>query len=177
MKKIFEFLKDLIYDSMDYIMMLGIVIIVTAIIGWRLDLLFAKDFTSKNPIISKDRDPIVKEEPVTVKEPPTSVPINDPDEIESQEPMEELPTDNQEEIGKEVNEEKNEPAKIVSVNIPAGASSSSIGQILEDHKLISSKDAFIQSSEDMGLSTKLKSGTYSIPENSSMEEVLKIITK
>ena len=43
MNKITEKFKDILYDTFDYFVMIGIVLAVVAIIGWRLDVLFASD--------------------------------------------------------------------------------------------------------------------------------------
>ncbi|WP_041701560.1 hypothetical protein [Gottschalkia acidurici] len=43
MNKVVERVKDLFYDATDYILVLIIVVVVSGIIAWRLDLLFAKN--------------------------------------------------------------------------------------------------------------------------------------
>ena len=54
MKDFFEKLFDLLYDYIDNIIMLAIIIIVVAIIGWRLDLIFTDDGTSSLPPIEEE---------------------------------------------------------------------------------------------------------------------------
>lgn len=50
MRRILEGIKDLIYDSIDYIIMLCIIGLVVVVIGWRLDILFTDDLTD-NPVV------------------------------------------------------------------------------------------------------------------------------
>ena len=45
MKKFIEGMKDLLYDGIDYIMMIIVIVIVALVINWRLGGLFVKDTT------------------------------------------------------------------------------------------------------------------------------------
>ena len=59
MKNFLEGIKDMLYDSIDYIIMIGIIGIVVLVIGWRLDLLFAKDALDvppKNDVVIEDNE-------------------------------------------------------------------------------------------------------------------------
>lgn len=145
MKELFEKLKDLLYDSIDYIIMLGIIGVVVFIIGWRLDLLFAnevEDVTPTNNIVAEDD-------------------------------YEKKPG-NEEDIPP-IKEEEHE--EILTVSIPSGSTSNSIGTILESNGLISNKNDFIDKCEEMQLSNKLKAGNYDIESGSSLETILGILTK
>lgn len=163
MKNIYEKIKDLIYDSVDYIIMISIIVGVVFIIGWRLDILFAKDALDMPP----NGDKIVEiERPVEDPE--------DDEEVDQESEKEEDP----EETGE--NEEvvtAPKPAEPVKINIPAGSLPSKIGSILEENGLISNRADFIQKAVSLKLDTKLKSGTFTIPADSSIEEILDIITK
>ena len=53
MKSFFEKLKDILYDCVDYIIMILVIIVVILIINWRLGGLFAKDAIETPPKISE----------------------------------------------------------------------------------------------------------------------------
>lgn len=148
MKKFLDAIKDFLYDSVDYIIMIGIIGLVIFIIGWRLDLLFAKD-----------AEDIISNENITIK---IEQEKDSPDSIEDDGKEEENPI---------------EDNKIITVSIPAGSNSTNIADLLESNGLISSKSDFLDKSEEMNLSTKLKAGNFNIESGSSMEEILTILTK
>lgn len=146
MQKFLDAIKDFLYDSVDYIIMIAIIGLVIFIIGWRLDLLFAKDVGD-----------IIPNENITME--------NEEDEGESPNPIEEDPT------------KDNSNKTIITVSIPTGSNSSNIADLLESNGLISSKPDFLDKSEEMNLSTKLKAGNFKIESGSSMEDILNILTK
>lgn len=59
--------------------------------------------------------------------------------------------------------------------VPNGTPSSGIAKILKDNGLIEDTNIFIQASESLNLSVRLKSGTFQIPSDSSVEDMVKII--
>ena len=147
MKKFLDAIKDFLYDSVDYIIMIGIIGLVIFIIGWRLDLLFAKD---AEDIISNENITMSNEE----EESPDSI---EDDGKEEEDPIEEK--------------------TMITVSIPAGSNSTNIADLLASVGLIASKSDFLDKSEEMNLSTKLKAGNFNIESGSSMEEILTILTK
>ena len=184
MKSFLNWLRDSIYDSIDYIIMLVIIVSVVFIIGWRLDILFANDATDiphKNTIISdaddSPKNPTIEkpDESNNAKDPePTDVNPADPEDPlgDTEQPSNPVPeTPTVEDTPPVV-----EVASIV-ITIPPGSLPSKIGDILESNGLIASKKDFVSKSQELKLDTKLKSGTFKIPNNSSMEQVLNIITK
>ncbi len=63
------------------------------------------------------------------------------------------------------------------INVPSGSSSYDIANILESNKLISNKSDFIEKAEEMNLSNKLRAGDFELSSNSSLENILTILTK
>ena len=150
MKSFFEGVKDILYDCVDYIIMILVVIGVVLIINWRLGGLFAKDTIETPPKVSET---VTKDDPAnTNKNKPND--NNDPDKD---------------------NEESSDI--IVKIDIPPGSASSNIGEILVAKNLIKDKNDFIEKAIELKLDTKLKYGEFEIPKNSSLEEILKILTK
>ncbi len=174
MKNFFETIKDMLYDSIDYIIMIGIIGIVVFVIGWRLDLLFAKDALDvppKNDVILEDNKDNEPDSPIDIEEPNDQA-ANDKseDDIKDDESSETPPEDS--------NNSVNEPSdKIVKITIPAGSLPSKIGSILESNGLISSRTDFVQKAQELKLDTKLKSGDYEIKANSTLEEIIKLLSK
>lgn len=163
MKKILEKIKDIMYDSFDYVIMLVIVVVVVAIIGWRLDVLFTKDVDTGSSG--------VKIEGVHNED---NKPGDDEDDKEPK-----VPEAN--ETGTEVPPVVEAPPVVptgqkVKVTIPAGSLPGKIGSILADSGVISSSRDFIDKAVELKLDTKLKSGTFYIPQGSTNEEIIRIIT-
>ncbi|NMB27338.1 MAG: endolytic transglycosylase MltG [Tissierellia bacterium] len=149
MKSFFEKLKDILYDCVDYIIMILVIIVVILIINWRLGGLFAKDAIETPPKISE----------TVSKDNPTPTNENKPNDNNN------LDEDNEESLD-----------IMVKIDIPSGSASSKIGEILVSSDLIKDKNDFIEKAIELKLDTKLKYGEFEIPKNSSLEEILKILT-
>lgn len=182
MKKIIEGIKDFLYDSIDYIIMIGIVGIVAIIIGWRLDLLFAKEAAKlppKDNIIVENPRTDTRDDDIVSNEDDNNSDIENSDENideNTNENLDENSNDNNPIID-EGTEENIPESTVVKIVIPAGSLPSRIGSILEENNLISSRAEFVQKSQELKLDTKLKSGTFEINSNSSLEEIIRIIAK
>ncbi len=167
MKKFFDWLKDVVYDSIDYIIMFVIIISVVLVIGWRLDILFANDASDiphKNIIVSNEDNPPKVDNP---EEEPSDV-VETPDDVEIPKGVETPPV---------VTPDPSIVGQTIKITIPAGSLPSKIGSILESNGLVSNKNDFVKKAQQLKLDTKLKSGNFTIAKNISIEEVLKIITK
>ncbi len=168
MKKVIEKIKDILYDTFDYLVMIGIIVAVVVIIGWRLDVLFASDVK----VIPGTEIHTVEESGNKSEEGAKE----DTDKEEADETLEEP-----EDLPPLAEEPPTKPTQasgeMVNINIPAGSYPGKIGTILLDAGLIDSSKNFIAKAVELGLETKLKSGTYSIPKGSSYEQVITILTK
>ena len=169
MNNFFERLKDILYDSIDYIIMLAIIVGVVFVIGWRLDVLFAKDNLDNEPkdqiIVETPKDPIEepKEDDILEENLDTEGEIVDNEENKPEDNLEKAP--------------KEEEIAIVTINIPEGSLPSKFGSILESNGLVSSKNDFVIKAQEMNLDRSLRSGKYEIKKNSSLEEIVKIIAR
>lgn len=153
MKSFFEKAKDILYDGIDYIMMIIIIVVVALVINWRLDGLFAtnaEELANEPPINMSNIDFV-------------------PEDFEH----EDKPDDN-----KDSNKTQDENIdETIKIDIPADSLPSDIGNILASNGLINSKKEFVQKAMELNLDTKLKSGKFEIAKSSSLEEIINTLTK
>lgn len=170
----FEKLRDILYDSIDYVFMLAIIVVVALVIGWRLDVLFAKDALEIPPstviVDNSDRPQDGEEEPSedpgteTPGDPSGEQPQEEPSTAPAAEPQPTQPPPSPQ-------------TQSVKIIIPEGSLPGKIGLILEENGVVASSRDFLAKVVEMKLDTKLKSGTFTIQKGLSIEEVVKIITK
>ena len=181
MKSIIEKIQDILYDYFDYVVMFTIVVAVIAVIGWRLDVLFAKDASDIVP-----ETQVVAEVPntdETVEDIPSDDEQTPPDNEVAKVPDDETPETETPTVETPivtppiVNTPIETPAEIIKISIPAGSLPGKIASILADNGLINSSKDFIAKAVELKLDTKLKSGNYSIVKGSSYEDILKVLTK
>lgn len=173
MRNFLEGLKDMLYDSIDYIIMIGIIGIVVFVIGWRLDLLFAKDALDvppKNSIVVEDNE---NKNPDATMDNQDQIVEEPKDEIQDEESKNNVAENAPEEPN---NDQLSDPIsnKVIKITIPSGSLPSKIGSILESNGLVS-KTEFVQKAQELKLDTKLKSGDYEIASGSSVEDIVKLI--
>ncbi|HLS53456.1 MAG TPA: hypothetical protein VK031_05760 [Tissierellaceae bacterium] len=156
--KVSEKIKDILYESMDYLIMLGIIVTIALIIGWRLDALFAKE--SSGPESSQ----------IGVEEGQK----DDSYQENGNDPKEDGKIDDED---KEPVQDSNSSDAILTINIPEGSFPSQIASILESQGVIEDSNEFIQKSQEMGLDRKLQSGSFQIEKDASLEELVRIIAK
>ncbi len=187
MNKIYEKIKDILYDTFDYVVMIGIIFVVVAIIGWRLDVLFANDIKdipateihtavepekpNENSEEEAKEDEELNAEVSTVEESETEEePTEKPETPIVKPPVEEDPI-----------ETPATPPKptgvLVKIEIPSGSYPGRIGAILVDAGVIDNSKDFIAKAVEQGKEGKLKAGTFSIPKGSSYEDVIAILSK
>lgn len=157
MKDLLEKAKDILYDGIDYIIIAAIIIGVVLIINWRLDGLFSENSMKTAPGVPRTivEDKSKGDNSTTAK--------------------------NSENKSSQDNTSSNsgggvESSALVELYIPAGSTSSSIGDALIIKGLIEDKSIFLQKLKESNLETKLRHGMYRIPVNSSIDEILAILT-
>lgn len=195
-----EKFKDFLYNSIDYIIMLIVIIAVVCIISWRLDILFvnngANSTLTKNIENNNDDKKVVENidgdqktdgnnEDNGEKLPETAGNSETSDEEAPVETAgdanasEETPT----ETAGDANEEKpaeKKPAETggtIEVNIPAKSLPGEIGKILEQQGVVSSATDFVNKCVELKLDTKLKSGKFTFNKGASLDDVVKIIAQ
>ncbi len=197
-----EKFKDFLYNSIDYIIMLIVIIAVVCIISWRLDILFvnngANSILTKNIENSKDDKKVVEnidegqdadannEEGADKVEESTSDTNEEetseaPKEGEDAKPQEEETSQGEKPAEKAPEEKPAEPAPqasgAVEVNIPAKSLPGEIGKILEQQGLVTSSKDFVNKCVELKLDTKLKSGKFTINKGASLDDIVRTIAK
>lgn len=201
-----EKFKDFLYNSIDYIIMLIVIIAVVCIISWRLDILFvnngANSTLTKNIENNNDDKKVVENidgnqnteansEDTGDKLPETAGNADGSDEeapVETagdEKPAdEEAPTEtagdtNEEKPAEEKPAEKKpaETGGTIEVNIPAKSLPGEIGKILEQQGVVSSATDFVNKCVELKLDTKLKSGKFTFNKGASLDDVVKIIAQ
>ncbi len=177
MSSLLEGIKDFLYDAIDYILILVVVLIVGGIIGWRLDILFAKEVdkptievTSEDNVESKENDLVKTDSEHSEKNNQNVVQSSD-DIIEENDTQDNTNID-------QTSNNISEPQENVftkTIKIPSGSLPPEIGDILLENNLINSKSDFLKLAKDLKLDTKLRSGSFKLSSDSSLETIIKTI--
>jgi len=164
MKNFFEKLKDFIYDYIDFITVILVIILIGAIIFWRLDILFT-DTEVDNPSDENNtniQEPIEENNPNDEKEDKNN--NSDENEENQKDENEEISTDTEKDSSNDV-----------EINIEAGSSSESIADTLLSNNIINDKREFLLRLSDLGLETKLRPGTFVLKQNDNIDTIIKTL--
>lgn len=196
-----EKFKDFLYNSIDYIIMLIVIIAVVCIISWRLDILFvnngANSTLTKNIENNNDDKKVVENidgdqnneasnEDNGEKLPETAGNTETGDEEapvetagDAEAPTETAGDANEEKPAEEkpAEEKPAETGGTIEVNIPAKSLPGEIGKILEQQGVVSSATDFVNKCVELKLDTKLKSGKFTFNKGASLDDVVKIIAQ
>ncbi len=196
-----EKFKDFLYNSIDYIIMLIVIIAVVCIISWRLDILFvnngANSTLTKNIENNNEDNKVVEnidgdqDNEATNEDNGEKVKEGADNEAPAETAGEKKPADEEapvetagdakdtEEKPAEEKPAEEKPAQTgtVEVNIPAKSLPGEIGKILEQQGVVSSATDFVNKCVELKLDTKLKSGKFTINKGASLDDVVKIIAQ
>lgn len=200
-----EKFKDFLYNSIDYIIMLIVIIAVVCIISWRLDILFvnngANSTLTKNIEDNNEDNKVV--ENIDEGQDNEATSEDNGDKVQDSSAVSDAPTETAgdekpadeeapqetagdakdtgetpaEEKPAEKAEEKPAQTGTVEVNIPAKSLPGEIGKILEQQGIVSSAKDFVNKCVELKLDTKLKSGKFTINKGASLDDVVKIIAQ
>lgn len=161
-----EKLKDFFYDCSDTLLSLFIVLIMALVITWKLS------GAMSIPLFNNTNDPAKK----IIAESPKNVEINISDNTVSQENTnQETTTDSTPKSNTEVEVVPVE-AKNIKIEIPKGTIGAGIAKILQEKGLIENTSDFLGRVEELELSPKLRYGTFTIKSDSSIDQMITIIT-
>lgn len=183
MRKLLEGIKDFIYDSVDYFIVLCVVLLVGAIIGWRLPQLFASDLDkypeseiaaatdeSDNKEVSEtDKNPSKDDSNKTIEDNVIEVVEEENDNSNSEN------TTDKSDPNESNSNVSNNNGSTITVEIPSGSLSPKIADILKNKGLIDDTNEFLKKAKELKLDTKLRSGDFEIKQGSSLESIIKKI--
>ena len=173
MKKFTENVKDFMYDAIDYILILVVIAVVAGIIGWRLDILFAKDIdvntTHKNKIETSKQSNNPNDEVIDSENGHSSDTTPDNDSQGNTNVSQSNKNNNSENLSSS--------SQTINVVIPEGTLCPKIADILLQKGVIKDKKEFLAKASELKLDTKLKSGEYQLSPSSSLENILKTLSK
>ena len=186
-----EKFKDFLYNSIDYIIMLIVIIAVVCIISWRLDILFvnngANSTLTKNIENNNEDNKVVEnidgdqDNEATNEDNGEKVKEGADSEAPAETAGDEKPTDVEApvETAGDAKDTEEKPAQTgtVEVNIPAKSLPGEIGKILEQQGVVSSATDFVNKCVELKLDTKLKSGKFTINKGASLDDIVKIIAQ
>lgn len=146
-----EKLRNILHDFGDIFIALIIALLMFSVVSWNLGDWF-DDNTTTNVTIHDDTN------------------IENINNLPKIEDLHENPSPDTDEQDIAVPETK-------EVIIPSGTPSSGIADILKDNNLIKDTEIFLKTVDDLDLASKLRSGTFEVPSEATVEEVIKIIAK
>ncbi|MBM7614439.1 hypothetical protein [Alkaliphilus hydrothermalis] len=182
-----EKLKDLLHDLTDVILAIGIVVVMFTVVTMNLGDWFSGDsavvFANSTPQVNIAGSEDQNKDEANIEDTEREV-VEETEEVTKE--VTEKPVDNsskqstKESKPKESTEEKPAVITVVDVKkvtIPDGTPGVNIAKILQEKGLIEEPAEFIKVAEDLKLALKLKSGTFDIPTNSTVKEMVEIIAR
>ncbi len=194
--------KDLLFNTIDYVVMIVIILGIVVILGHKFELLFNKgkidsevaQTDESNPEVNITNEDLNNDENVendanvdananTDSDVDTNTDENaESTKIDLTENTEENTDTNETE---ENNNEDSKPADTtpqatgeeVKITIPNGTLPGGIGEILASQGLVSSKEDFINKAVELQLDRKLRSGEFTFKKGQSLEEIIRTIAK
>lgn len=163
MKKIIDAIRDFLYNITDYGLIITVIVVMAAVLSWRFNILFNRGI---------DKEVIAELPESTENAENGNKGGNDP---ENADPSTEDPGNTDETPAEEPSGDESESGLIATVTIPEGTLPSKIGDILLNSNLIQDKNKFLSRAVELGLDTKLRSGTYEIKVGTSLDNVIKTI--
>lgn len=153
-------LKDIIYDYTDLLLSLLVILGIVFVIGTNFTV-FDQDLSSfissSNNRNASDNQSLKDEDQEDAEE---NTAVNDSGEEESAEDKE--------------SESLNE-SETVTIQIPQGATAAQIGDELHTHELVNSSAEFVETTENLNVSHRLRPGTFEIPRDATLREMIQIL--
>ncbi|SDK68501.1 hypothetical protein [Natronincola ferrireducens] len=157
-----EKIKDILHDFSDVFIALFIGLLMMGVVAWNL----GNWFDSDSRVIAMDIESQLEE------------PSNEKGET-NEENSDGSPVEEDSSLEEDEEEEEVIEVTVVStkkITIPSGTTGSGVAKILQENGLIEDTNDFIKTAEDLGLTARLKSGTFDIPSNATTTKIINIIT-
>ncbi|SET33125.1 hypothetical protein SAMN05660297_02047 [Natronincola peptidivorans] len=166
-----EKIRDILHDFSDVFIAIIITVTMLVVVAWNL----GDWFDDNNTASAIDTASTIEE---SNKEIQSKLPEIDSeiDEAPEETVVEEVPP------VEESQEESSTPIEITvvaskQITIPNGTPGVGVARILQENGLIENTQDFIRVAEELDLSLKLKSGTFQIPTDATIETMVKIIAR
>ncbi|MFZ5965632.1 MAG: hypothetical protein ACOYVK_00440 [Bacillota bacterium] len=180
----FERFKDFMYDTSDLLLAFVIIFVMSSVITWKVSdsLAFSRDNGSVFNQIAQENDQMVENQESlppdegelveqSAEEPKENL---TPSQAEQTPNVQETPANPSPDIVVEVQPPQQDSA--VQIVIPSGTAGIGIAKILTEKGLISDPNQFTKRAEELKLASKLRSGTFSIPTGTSLDDIIGIIS-
>lgn len=153
-------LKDIIYDYTDLLLSLLVVLGIVFVIGTNFTV-FDQNLSSfigtPNNNNASDSQSLVDEDQDGSNEHNT---VNDSGE---------------EELAEDKEPESSDENETITIQIPQGATAAEIGDELHTHELVNSSAEFVEFTENLNVSHRLRPGTFEIPRDATLREMVQIL--
>lgn len=187
--------KDLLFNAIDYLVMIAIIIGIVIILGYKFELLFNKGKTDTQVAQTQETKKEVNVTSNDIKENENTEPNvdinlgdsesnteeeNSSNEIIISDPNKENESENTETTTEEKPTENTQPeatGEEVKINIPSGTLPGGMGEILANAGLVASKEDFVNKAVEMKLDRNLKSGEFVFKKGQSLEEIIRVLAK
>ncbi|ABW19549.1 MltG/YceG/YrrL family protein [Alkaliphilus oremlandii] len=172
-----ERLKDFFHDYSDMFLALFVAGIMFFAISWNLGSWFDN---SSNTALANNT-PVIEQEKPEKDSTVTDDPQGSEEENSSNENKEDenaIDSENTENAPKENTVAEEKPpvvAEVKTITVPNGTPGTGVANILKENGLIQNTNDFIQAAERLNLAVRLKSGTFEISTDATVEDMVKII--
>ena len=171
-----EKIKDILYDVSDIVVSLVIVALIFFVVSWKISDSLAFDVTiPEKKTETASQDPNIVE---IAEVPDETSPAEDTtNETETTTPSETAPTEETAEAttstdAKPGGTQINLVGVTKEIEIKSGSSGYSIGKLLATEGLVADTNTFIKRVEELGLGAKLRSGTFTLSSDMSLDEII-----
>ena len=173
-----EKIKDILYDVSDIVVSLVIVALIFFVVSWKISDSLAFDVTipEQNPQTQvAGQDPNIVEiaevpdaETTPSEESSDETETTTPSETPTEEATETTPSTDAKPGGTQVNL----VGVTKEIEIKSGSSGYSIGKLLATEGMVADTNTFIKRVEELGLGAKLRSGTFTLSSDMSLDEII-----
>lgn len=174
-----EKIKDILYDVSDIVVSLVIVALIFFVVSWKISDSLAFDVTipEQNPqtqVAGQDPNIVEIAEVPDVETTPSE---GSSGETEPTTPSETAPTEAASETtpstdAKPGGTQVNLVGVTKEIEIKSGSSGYSIGKLLATEGMVADTNTFIKRVEELGLGAKLRSGTFTLSSDMSLDEII-----
>lgn len=151
-----EKLKDFLYEISDILFALIIIFLMSIVITWKI---------TDSMAYSKNKNSLSNQTSIHMEHSKSD--SEKTDVSDAAEPEEEDDTENH---------STSQSSDLIEINIPSGIPAANIATILEENNLIQNANDFIARIEERQLANQLKFGTFQFEKESSLDEIIDILT-